>query len=213
MLEPYRQVLSNTRIILASASPRRKEILEKLNLNFEIRPSMSPEDLSKEEFKFKPHEFAIQTAEEKSESVFERSRHENSTNLLVIGCDTVVSLNDTIFGKPSSEENAEAVLSQLSGRCHHVYTGVHLVLRTDQAVHKTSFYDKTEVEFMQMDAATVKGYVRTGEPMDKAGSYGIQGLGGTLIKGIKGDYFNVMGFPLHLFCVHLLMLLKNIEET
>lgn len=213
MLEPYRQVLNSTRIVLASASPRRKEILEKLNLDIEILPSILPEDLSKEEYGTKPHEFAVKTAEVKSESVFERIKAENSKNLLVIGCDTVVSLHETIFGKPTSVENAESVLSKLSGRSHDVYTGVHLILHTDQAVHKTSFFEKTEVEFMDMDSEIIQAYVRTGEPMDKAGGYGIQGLGGTLVKGIKGDYYNVMGFPLHVFCVHLLMLLKNIENS
>ena len=109
----------------------------------------------------------------------------------MIGSDTVVVLNDEIFGKPKDKEHAHAMLKALSGKKHFVYTGV-AVAENDKV---RSFVQKTEVEFYELSDETIDKYIETLEPMDKAGAYGIQGKGSVLVKGIVGDYFNVMGLP------------------
>jgi len=212
MLEPFREVLNNTRIVLASASPRRKEILENINLKLEIIPSSVEESLDKNAFKGRPHEYALETARVKADNVFGRigQAEKSAANLLVIGSDTVVSHNGTIFGKPSSQEHAVQTLTALSGSSHEVFTGVNIIfLAGAGTVENLSFYEKTRVEFCELNAATIQAYVDTKEPMDKAGAYGIQAIGGTLVKGIVGDYFNVMGFPVHRFCVNLVDILAK----
>jgi len=210
MLEPFREVLNSYRIVLASASPRRKEILENINLPIEILPSDVDENLDKEAFKDRPHEYAVQTAQIKADNVFERIRTNNkSDKLIVIGSDTVISFKGRIYGKPKSEEDAFKTLSLLSGESHEVYSGVKIIHSVADSQKTVSFHEKTEVHFSSLTAETIQAYINTKEPMDKAGGYGIQAIGGTLVKGISGDYFNVMGFPLHSFCVHLLQLLQS----
>eukprot|EP00088_Acartia_fossae_P033092 TRINITY_DN3387_c0_g1_i1.p1 TRINITY_DN3387_c0_g1~~TRINITY_DN3387_c0_g1_i1.p1 ORF type:complete len:211 (+),score=26.41 TRINITY_DN3387_c0_g1_i1:34-666(+) len=210
MLEPLREVLNAYRIVLASASPRRKEILENIRLPIEILPADVEENLDKEAFQNRPHEYAVQTADVKADNVFERVKlQENSKKLIVIGSDTVVSYQGKIYGKPKNEDHAFQTLSMLSGQSHEVYSGVKIIHSVDGKSNSVSFYEKTEVHFAPLTPETIKAYINTKEPMDKAGGYGIQAIGGTMVKGISGDYFNVMGFPLHSFCQHLLQLLEK----
>ncbi len=121
------------------------------------------------------------------------------SSALVIGSDTVVTFDGAIFGKPRDVADAVSMLSQLSGRSHDVFTGVCLIGMSREQI----FSERTRVHFSDLSKDVIDGYVASGEPMDKAGSYGIQALGGTLVEGIEGDYFNVVGFPLNKFCREL----------
>ena len=114
---------------------------------------------------------------------------------LVIGADTVVALDGEILGKPGDEQDAVSMLEALQGRTHQVYTGVALVKKEGDEQRLHVFYERTEVTMYPMSRQEILDYVATGEPMDKAGAYGIQGLGGLLVEGIRGDYYNVMGLP------------------
>lgn len=170
-------------LILASGSPRRKELLSLITDEFEIVVSGCDE--------FVPEgtpakEVPAILAEQKALAVA-KLRPEDT----VIGSDTVVVLNDEIFGKPKDKDHAHAMLRALSGRKHFVYTGVAVA----ENGKVRSFVEETEVEFYELSDETIDDYIATGEPMDKAGAYGIQGKGSVLVKGITGDYFNVMGLP------------------
>ena len=211
MLEPHRAILSTQRIVLASSSPRRKEILSNARLpSFEIVPAECEENLDRAAYASAPWNYAADTAELKAEDVFGRLRGErdkNKSGLVVIGSDTVVALDGKIYGKPKTEGEAAEMLRALSGREHQVYSGVSVIwYRQNGEERRTKtikFHEETSVKFADLDDEVVKGYVATGEPMDKAGAYGIQAVGGTLVEAIRGDFFNVMGFPLHRFCTEL----------
>ncbi|CAG7721116.1 unnamed protein product [Allacma fusca] len=188
-----------------NGSPRRKSILENIGLNVEIIPSNFEENLSPEEYQFFG-DYAVETARGKAAEVLERLRIEGSqVPQVVIGADTVVTMNDQLFGKPTDEISAAQMLSQLSGQTHQVFTGVVLLWSDSteggsKEAYMDTFYEMTKVKMATLTDEIISAYIKTGEPLDKAGSYGIQGLGGSLVEGIEGDYFNVMGFPLHHFC-------------
>lgn len=189
-----------SRIILASASPRRKELLEQIGLEFEICPARGEEIITKQ----KPDEVVLELSAQKAEEVasgilsYNESHKELVTpqDMLVIGADTVVAYGGRILGKPKDEADAKGMLSLLSGKTHQVYTGVtFLFLGEDGRCGKHSFFEKTEVEFYPLEEAEIDAYVAGGDPMDKAGSYGIQGKFAAYVKGIRGDYNNVVGLP------------------
>ena len=169
--------------IVASASPRRKEILSMGGFGFRIIPSDCDETIKE---KLSPEETVKVLAERKALSVL--SENENS---VVLGCDTVVALGDEILGKPADREDAFKMIKALSGKTHRVCTGVCIA---DKDKTK-SFVSVAEVEFYEISDETAESYVATGECDDKAGAYGIQGLGGTLVKSIKGDYYAIVGLP------------------
>ncbi|MBQ8914309.1 MAG: septum formation protein Maf, partial [Lachnospiraceae bacterium] len=121
---------------------------------------------------------------------------EKSPDILVIGADTVVSTDNKILGKPDSYEAAYDMLNELQGRTHEVYTGVTFVYNEGNEVKQSTFFECTRVTFFEMSDREIKDYIRTGEPMDKAGAYGIQGLCAVYIKEIAGDYNNVVGLPI-----------------
>lgn len=171
------------KFIVASASPRRRELLMNAGYEFEIIPSDADETLPEN---IGTEEAVCLLAERKALSVLgERDE------AVVLGCDTVVVLDDEILGKPTDREDAKRMLRLLSGRAHKVITAVCIA----EKGRKETFCNVTEVEFYPLDEKTVESYVSTGECDDKAGSYGIQGFGAALVKGIKGDYFSVMGLP------------------
>ncbi|MBR3768045.1 MAG: septum formation inhibitor Maf [Clostridia bacterium] len=170
-------------LILASASPRRKELLRFITEDFSVRVSDVDEHTDPN---LTPEEAVVTLAKIKGEAV-----SENYPDDTIISADTVVVLNDKILGKPHSPEEAFSMLSSLSGNTHTVYTGVYIISENK----KIGFYDKTEVTFYTLSGDEINNYIKTGEPFDKAGAYGIQGLGAILIKGISGDYYNVMGLP------------------
>lgn len=169
--------------IVASASPRRKEILAMGGFSFRIIPSDCDETITE---RLSPEETVKILAERKALSVLK-----NNTDAVVLGCDTVVALGDEILGKPSCREAAFNMIKALSGKVHRVCTGVCIA---DKGKTET-FVSVAEVEFYELSDETVKSYVETGECDDKAGAYGIQGLGGTLVKSINGDYYAIVGLP------------------
>ncbi|MGJ7920551.1 Maf family protein [Neobacillus sp. LXY-4] len=170
-------------LILASSSPRRKELLENLHLTFDISSSEADESFIPGTL---PEEIVMDLAERKAKDV--ASRNQSS---FVIGADTIVFANDQVLGKPKDETEATEMLTMLSGTTHSVYTGVTIV-HDEQLVR---FYEKTDVTFWNLTETEIKAYIRSGEPFDKAGAYGIQGFGSMLVKQISGDYFTVVGLP------------------
>ena len=171
------------RFIVASASPRRKELLENVGFTFDIIPSDADESCDE---RLTPEELVKELAERKAKSVFE-----SNTDSVVLGCDTIVEYSGTVLGKPKSRDEAKSMLQMLSGKKHNVHTGVCI---TDNEKTVT-FVSTVRVEFYELTDELVENYVSTGESDDKAGAYGIQGLGCVLVKGIEGDYFSVVGLP------------------
>lgn len=180
--------------ILASASPRRKELLAQAGLEFEILTSDAEEVITKEI----PSEVVAELATVKTENVYEKIKEtfNDTDTLVVIGADTVVVYKDEILGKPEDEDDAYNMLSMLAGRTHQVYTGVCLMIKEHGKVRKKSFYESTDVTFYQISRQDLKRYVSSGDPLDKAGAYGIQGPFAIHVKGISGDYNNVVGLPI-----------------
>ncbi|MFJ5715529.1 Maf family protein [Neobacillus sp. NPDC093127] len=170
-------------LILASSSPRRKELLENLHLTFAMNSSEVDESFDPA---LSPEEVVMELANRKAQAVFKDNR-----NAFVIGSDTIVVANNQILGKPSDEAEAIRMLTTLSGCQHEVFTGVSIVSPTSS----TKFYEKTEVWFWELTDEEIRAYVKSGEPFDKAGAYGIQQLGSMLVKKINGDYFAVVGLP------------------
>lgn len=177
----------NRKWILASASPRRKEILERMGISFQVIPAQGEEKVTSEEPKKVVMELALNKAKEVAE------KFETKEKGAVIGADTIVVCDGRILGKPANRKEAEETLMTLSGRTHQVYTGVALVLIPEKTEYV--FYEKTDVSMYHITEEEIKAYVDSGEPMDKAGSYGIQGKGGMFVKEICGDYNNVVGLP------------------
>ena len=182
------------KVILASASPRRKELLKNIIDDFEIIPSSYdekiPDGLESEEV---AEFFAVQKALDVAK---------NNKDSLVIGCDTVVIAGNEILGKPKDELDAKRMLNLLSGIEHKVITGL-CVIKDGRSL---SMSEETTVKFSILSDEEIEWYISTKEPMDKAGAYGIQGCGGRFIEGIKGDYYSVMGLPVN----KLYSVLKNI---
>lgn len=172
-------------VILASGSPRRQELLRLLVNDYDVCVSDADESLPDG---IEPSKAVEMLAERKAQSVADQH-----PDALVIGADTVVVLDGAIIGKPSGEEQAKEMLKKLSGRIHQVYTGVALCEKGSSQ----TFSCCTEVEFASLSDAEIDWYLTTEEPFDKAGAYGIQGYGARFVKGIKGDYFNVMGLPVN----------------
>lgn len=172
------------KIILASASPRRRKLLEDLNVEtLEIIPA-SGKELPYPELS--PIELVRERARAKAMEVAE-----HNPDAVVIGADTAVTLDGMVLGKPVSESDAGRILTILSGRSHDVLTGV-CVVKNGAA---QSFVERTVVHFRELDRDEITAYIESGEPLDKAGAYGIQGLGRLFVTRIEGDYFNVMGLP------------------
>ena len=172
-------------LILASGSPRRRQLLEQIGLTFVVRSSDVDESVS-------PGLTPAQVVESLSARKGEAVAAEAAPGDLVLSADTVVSLDGAILGKPRDRAEAEAMLTALSGRTHQVYTGVTLL----QDGRRLTGHEVTAVTFRPLSPGEIAAYVSTGEPMDKAGAYGIQGLGALLVERLEGDYFNVMGLPL-----------------
>lgn len=190
-----------SQIILASQSPRRKELLEQIGLEFEICPAKGEEIITKSIPQEVVMELSAQKAEEVAGMVFAYAKeHQDITtpsDILVIGADTVVAYDGQILGKPKDEEDAKRMLTMLAGNTHSVFTGVTLVLiDADGRAGKLAFYEKTDVKMHPMTEQEIERYIATGEPMDKAGSYGIQGKCAIYIEKIDGDYNNVVGLPI-----------------
>ena len=174
------------RIILASQSPRRRELLKRMGISkFEVIPTQA-EETALLTRTLPPEKLVEELSRRKCAEV--SAAHPDA---LVIAADTIVAVNNRVLGKPLSEKDAARMLSALSGRLHMVYTGV-TVARGETSITE---HEATAVRFRTLNDADIIRYIATGEPMDKAGAYGIQGYGCTLVEGINGDYYNVMGLP------------------
>lgn len=208
VLSPVISKLSGKLVVLASSSPRRLEILRNAGLRFEVVPSWFKETLDKRLFKA-PYEYAVETAKQKALEVARRMPIKHlKTPDMVIGADTIVTVDGTILEKPVDKHDAYRMLSSLSGKEHSVFTGVAIVLcheKDDNEVdyQMIDFYEETKVKFADLSEDMLWEYINSGEPMDKAGGYGIQALGGMLVEYVHGDFFNVVGFPLNHFCKQL----------
>lgn len=206
----------NVRLVLASASPRRRELLSQIGLEFSVMPSTKEENAKTTEAGALVQELSRQKAvdiweqlsggqgqnpDADQEQISEETQEPNlngkrQPELLVIGADTVVCCEGKILGKPHSREAAAEMLTALQGRSHEVYTGVTLYSQSETV----TFFECTQVEFYPMTEVEISEYIDSKEPMDKAGAYGIQGLGARFVKGIRGDYNNVVGLPVgHLY--------------
>ncbi|UMY53738.1 MULTISPECIES: Maf family protein [Paenibacillus] len=180
------------RIILASTSPRRKELLAFLRLPFEVVPSHADESTPES---WTPQQIVETLAARKAEAVMNTAAQSKEARL-VIGSDTIVVLDGSVLGKPADHADAVRMLTALQGRIHRVYTGVACIhTGTGEMLVR---HRQTEVTMKPLSQEQIVAYVNTGEPSDKAGAYGIQGMGATLVESIQGCYFNVVGLPLSL---------------
>lgn len=189
------------KIYLASASPRRKELLRQVGLSFKTRPSTVEEKITKTE----PQDVVEELSYQKAVDVCGRLSEEGKEDFVVIGADTVVSCWGEILGKPQDKEDAVRMLKKLQGGSHQVYTGVTLAWKyKDMSAMYATFSECTDVTMYSMAEEEIRQYVDTGEPMDKAGAYGIQGRFAAYIQGISGDYNNVVGLPVGRVCQELM---------
>ncbi|NIK75971.1 septum formation protein [Paenibacillus castaneae] len=185
-----------SRLVLASSSPRRKELVASLDLSLPVY-ILSTDTNESTEADWTPVQVVEQLSLRKAAAASELLRQQNNTEAsLIIGSDTIVVLEGEVLGKPVNAEDAKRMLSRLQGRHHEVYTGVACLLSTNDEA--TVAHRMTRVQMKPLSKDQISKYVATGEPLDKAGSYGIQGLGATIVERIDGCYFNVVGLPLSL---------------
>ena len=175
------------KLILASASPRRKELLAKTGLAFDIIPAKGEETITKTI----PAEVVMELSLQKAKEIADMQ----TEVCIVIGADTSVAKGDTIMGKPKDEADAFRMLDMISDDCHQVYTGV-TIIRTGERAEIITFAEKTDVYLYPISEKDIRAYIESGDPMDKAGAYGIQGDFAVHVKGIQGDYYNVVGLPI-----------------
>ena len=190
--------------ILASASPRRKEILKNLGVEFEVFVT----DVDEGSDLTDPNALAEELAARKGRAAWNalRERDFDTAGKVLIASDTTVSVDGEILGKPADAEDAKRMLRMLQGRAHRVVSGVYLMLDGKEAVS----HAVTEVEFAPMSEEQIEYYIGTGEPFGKAGAYAIQGIASAWIRGIRGDYFNVVGLPVNCLCE---LFCENFQEN
>lgn len=185
------EILNNRKVVLASASPRRKVIFDMLNIKALVYPAHIKEDSTCEA----PHKLVQEHAQCKAQFVAAKM----PADTIVVGADTIVYIDNEVLGKPIDKYEAFEHLSRLSGAKHNVYSGIAVCYKNTVQ----TAYARSLVEFHELSHQEIENYINTGEPLDKAGAYGIQGYGSQFIKKITGCYFNVMGFPVSTF-YHLL---------
>ncbi|MCJ7497968.1 MAG: Maf family protein [candidate division Zixibacteria bacterium] len=186
MRSDFKELIDGKRFILASSSPRRVEILMKAKIDFEV---IFPENIKEEEVSDDPVFHVLELSRKKTASVSQKIK-----DGFILGADTIVVLNKEILGKPKDQEDAFRILKKLSGKEHKVYTGITLLDKKNGKI--SSDYQLTKVKFNQLKDKEIEDYIKTGEPMDKAGAYGIQGMGNFLVEKIDGDLDNVIGLPM-----------------
>ncbi|HMH86663.1 MAG TPA: Maf family protein [Gemmatimonadaceae bacterium] len=186
--------MSGCRVVLASASPRRRDLLNLIGIAHEVRPANIDETMRPREA---PRRYAERLAREKASAISTRD-----PDLITIGADTVVVINRKVLGKPADPSDAARMLRMLSGREHTVITAVAV----SRGRKLRSAIEEVRVKFRRLRADEIDEYIAMGEPMDKAGAYGIQGYGATIVERIEGDYFAVMGLPL----VRLVGLMRDV---
>ncbi|MDO5346105.1 MAG: Maf family protein [Lachnospiraceae bacterium] len=173
-------------IILASGSPRRRELLEQIGIPFQVMKSDAEEIITKSA----PEEVVLELSAQKAEAVAEQVEEG-----VILGADTIVAIDGEILGKPAGREHAGRMLKQLQGRTHSVFTGVTLIGKQAGKKERRSFFRETKVQIHSMSEEEIEAYLDTGDAFDKAGSYGIQGPFAAYVDGIEGDYSNVVGLP------------------
>lgn len=186
--------MSSCKVVLASASPRRRELLNLIGIAHEVRPANLDESMRPREA---PRRHAERLARDKASAIAMRD-----PDLITIAADTIVVINRKVLGKPSDEEDAARMLGMLSGREHTVITAVAV----SRGKKLRSAIEEVKVKFRRLSDDEIGAYIATGEPMDKAGAYGIQGYGATIVERVEGDYFAVMGLPL----VRLIGLMRDV---
>lgn len=179
-----------SRMILASASPRRRELLSQIGIEYEVKPSQKEEVITKTI----PTEIVQELAYQKAMDIA-MQLEQTEESIIVLGADTIVAQGNCIMGKPTDDADACRMLSMLQGKTHQVYTGVCLAVVQNGTVETSVFTECTDVHMYPMSECEIAAYVATGEPRDKAGAYAIQGGCAAFIKGISGDYNNVVGLP------------------
>ena len=179
------------KIVLASASPRRRELLTSAGVIFQVCAADSEEKITSDS----PEEIVRELSLQKATAVALNFDNEMEEGTIVIGADTIVSYNNEILGKPVDENAAFETLKNLQGNTHQVYTGVTVLIKKQGSWEDLSFSECTDVSFYPVSDEEIRAYIATGEPMDKAGSYGIQGGFGIYVKEIRGEYTNVVGLP------------------
>ena len=186
--------MSSCRVVLASASPRRRDLLNLIGIDHEVRPANLDESIRPRET---PRRHAERLARDKASAIAERD-----PDLITIAADTIVVINRKVLGKPVDKEDAARMLAMLSGREHTVITAVAV----SRGRKLRSAIEEVKVKFRRLREDEIDAYIATGEPMDKAGAYGIQGYGATIVERVEGDYFAVMGLPL----VRLIGLMRDV---
>ena len=181
--------MNKERIILASASPRRRELLSQIGIEYEVMPSDAEEKTQMS----RPEEIVMELSRKKAADIEGRLEAKGEDGFLIIGADTVVASDGRILGKPKDREDALRMLRMLQGKTHQVITGVAVILEDKKKT--VNFAEVTKVYVCPMTEEQIERYVDTGEPMDKAGAYGIQGRFAAYVSGIEGDYNNVVGLP------------------
>ena len=178
-------------VVLASASPRRTELLEQGNIKHVVMPSHCEEVITSQV----PSQVVEELSVQKAEDVYQQYETKNTGDFLVIGSDTVVAADGTILGKPKDKEQAYQMISMLQGKAHQVYTGVTLLIKKDGKKIRKTFHECSDVHVYPMSKEEIREYIATGEPMDKAGAYAFQEHGGMIIASTRGDTDNVIGLP------------------
>lgn len=198
----YSELNTIGQLVLASSSPRRQELVASLRLSLPVRILSTDADETADP-SWSPSEIVEQLALRKAEAAYERLREEGGHGpSLIVGADTIVVLDGQVLGKPADEQDAAATLQRLQGREHEVYTGLCCLASENGA--RDVRHSRTRVWMKPMSNERIKRYVETGEPMDKAGSYGVQGIGSVFIERIEGDFYSVMGLSLNLLYEMLL---------
>lgn len=195
--------VKNIKIILASQSPRRLDLLQMIGLDFEVEPSNIIEENHND---LDPLEYAMLNAQNKAKVVAEKFPHS-----LIISADTIVVLGNKILEKPENKKHAFEILSLLNGKTHEVITAFGIMLKKNNI--SVFDYEKTRVKFRKIKPDDLKEYIKTGEPLDKAGGYGAQGLGSLLIERVDGCFYNVVGFPLGKFYLIFEKVLDKINNN
>jgi septum formation protein len=185
MSTEFSKLLNEKKLVLASSSPRRAELLRKAKVDFDI---LFPENIVEENISADPVSHVMELSRKKAESVVEKAR-----NRLILGADTIVVLDGEILGKPRDKQDALRILRMLSSKEHKVYTGITLL--DEKSGRRVSGYQLTRVKFNRLQEKEIEDYIESGEPLDKAGAYGIQGMGNFLVERIEGDLDNVIGLP------------------
>lgn len=179
--------MRDVKVILASGSPRRRQLLDQIGIKADIRPSRVEETTTSMD----PESVVMELSSRKAENVAEQAL----AGTLILGADTVVAVDGQILGKPVSHEDARRMIRMIQGRSHQVYTGVTLIYKEEESSRGVTFSERTEVVVYPMSQEEITAYADSEEPMDKAGAYGIQGRFAAYIQGIRGDYSNVVGLP------------------